>query len=201
MKKNETEATSPKNAEKVKGQDTYVDTTKAESNGETNVQNDAGTPNTPTATKKKVKGGDVDPNLILNCFRGNDTSIAPAARVTEIKEEETNPTTNEDVGISTTENQPEAEAASKKQKPVKPKGKSNVQFYVDTFYKNVGFAAKSGKTAYLCKEHHERIQKLIRVVGKDEISLFSYLYNVVEHHFSQFHDEIEESYETNNSIF
>jgi len=151
--------------------------------------------------KRKGNSVDIDPKMILNCFRSDDTSISPAARVTESRDGDDKPTVSEktdDKGFSIGV---EVEGSSKKPQKVNAKDKDKIQFYIDTFYKDVGISAKSGKTVYLCKEHHERIQKLVRVVGKDETSLFSYIYNVIDHHFSLFHDEIEESYETNNSIF
>lgn len=152
-------------------------------------------------TEEKTNGGDIDAHVILNCFRSNDTSISPAARVTEGKDMDGKSVSKEDVGESPPEVRLEPEATCKKQKSVKMKDKSKVDVYVDTFYKDAGLSAKSGKTAYIRNEYHARIQKLLRVVGKGETSLFSYLDNVIADHFSRFHDEIKEAYETNNSIF
>lgn len=200
MTQKETKEMSPC-MEKDTDQNSKVSTVMVEDNSKSKVAEVADMTKARTTARKKAKDDDVDPNMILNCFRRNDTSISPAARAMGSIDKETKPTEDEEVGDNTPEVKHEEEAASKKQKPVKAKGNSNTQFYVDTFYKNVGCSARSGKSAYLCNEHHERIQKLVRVVGKGEISFFSYLYNVVEHHFSQFHNEIKESYETNNSIF
>jgi len=42
----------------------------------------------------------------------------------------------------------------------------------------------------------------VRVIGKDEVSLFSYIDNVLAHHFATFQGEITELYdECNKSIF
>lgn len=61
--------------------------------------------------------------------------------------------------------------------------------------------ARIGKTVYVRKEYHERIQLILRVIGKDEVSLFSYIDNVLAHHFNTFQEEIKKLYEQNNNLF
>ncbi len=74
--------------------------------------------------------------------------------------------------------------------------------YTRRFLKEADIAARIGKTTYVRKEYHERIQRIVRIIGKDEVSLFSYIDNVLAHHFSSFQDEITELYNKNNeSIF
>ena len=58
-----------------------------------------------------------------------------------------------------------------------------------------------GKTVYIRKEYHERIQLILRVIGKDEVSLFSYIDNVLAHHFDTYQEEIKKRYALNNNIF
>lgn len=53
-----------------------------------------------------------------------------------------------------------------------------------------GITAREGKTVYIRKEYHDRILKIVRVIGGNELSLFSYLDNVLEHHFALFQEEI-----------
>lgn len=64
-----------------------------------------------------------------------------------------------------------------------------------------GRSARIGKTVYVRKEYHERIQLILRVIGKDEVSLFSYIDNVLAHHFDMFQEDIKRLYEQNNNIF
>lgn len=66
--------------------------------------------------------------------------------------------------------------------------------YTRQFLKEADIAARIGKTTYVRKEYHERIQRIVRVIGKDEVSLFSYIDNVLEHHFACCQDEITELY-------
>ena len=73
--------------------------------------------------------------------------------------------------------------------------------YRSLFLKEADVPARIGKTVYVRKEYPERIQLILRVIGKDEVSLFSYIDNVLAHHFDMFQEEIKRLYEQNNNIF
>lgn len=73
--------------------------------------------------------------------------------------------------------------------------------YRSLFFKEAAIPARIGKTVYVRKEYHERIQLILRVIGKDEVSLFSYIDNVLAHHFDMFQEDIKKLYEQNNNIF
>lgn len=79
----------------------------------------------------------------------------------------------------------------------KPKVQAEVQDFTALFLREAAITARSGKTVYLCQEHHDRISKILHVIGKKEVSLFSYIYNVMEHHFATFREDITELYEKN----
>lgn len=74
--------------------------------------------------------------------------------------------------------------------------------FITLFLHEAGIPARSGKTVYICKEHHDRITRILHRIGKNKTSLFSYVYNVLEHHFETHREEIIELYEKNReSIF
>ena len=80
------------------------------------------------------------------------------------------------------------------------KRKSKVQMetdYQSLFIHESSIAARSGKTVYICKEHHDRIIKILHVIAKNDVSLFSYIYNVLEHHFTTYQEDITELYDNN----
>lgn len=79
----------------------------------------------------------------------------------------------------------------------KPKAQAESQDYKSLFIQEAAIAARSGKTVYICKEHHDRIIKILHVIAKNEVSLFSYLYNVLEHHFNTYQEDITELYDNN----
>ena len=50
--------------------------------------------------------------------------------------------------------------------------------------------ALHGKAIYVRPEFHQRIQRIVRLLDNDKISMYSYLDRVLEHHFATFDDEI-----------
>ena len=54
--------------------------------------------------------------------------------------------------------------------------------------------ARLGKTIYLRKEFHERIQRIVQTIGGNRVSLFSYVDNVLEKHFADWQGDIEREY-------
>jgi len=77
------------------------------------------------------------------------------------------------------------------------RGKS--QDYESLFIREAGgITAREGKTVYIRKQYHDRILKIVRVIGGNDLSLFSYMDNVLEHHFALFQDEITTLYNKKN---
>jgi hypothetical protein len=70
----------------------------------------------------------------------------------------------------------------------------NKKDYVASFIKESNTVARQGKTVYVRKEFHERIQKIVQVIGNNEVSLFSYIDNVLVHHFENFQEDISLAY-------
>lgn len=91
--------------------------------------------------------------------------------------------------VSTSE-QPKEEGKRKKNKS---------QEYENLFFKEAAVKTRSGKVVYIRKEYHDRILKIVRVIGENEFSLFGYLDNILEHHFNTYQDEITELYRKKNT--
>jgi predicted RND superfamily exporter protein len=70
--------------------------------------------------------------------------------------------------------------------------------YKKLFLVNAGIPTRNGKLVSIRKEYHSRISKIVQVIGKSEITIFSYIDNVLKHHFETFQDEISELYNKNN---
>ena len=128
------------------------------------------------AKKTNIEG--IDENFIINSFRQDDLTIPPSARATE---------------LSSGNDVPEAEPIQREE-PRRRKPKSRETDYRSLFLKEAAIPARIGKTVYIRKEYHERIQLILRVIGKDEVSLFSYIDNVLAHHFETYQTEITELY-------
>lgn len=70
--------------------------------------------------------------------------------------------------------------------------------YKKRFLVNAEITARTGKSVYIRKKYHDRISKIVRVIGENETTIFSYVDNVLNHHFETFQDEITELYNKNN---
>jgi hypothetical protein len=74
--------------------------------------------------------------------------------------------------------------------------------YQELFVHEASVTARQGKQVYIRKDYHIRILKIIQVIGKNEVSIASYMDNVLAHHFATFQGEITELYdERNKSVF
>lgn len=70
------------------------------------------------------------------------------------------------------------------------------------FLKKADAVARRGKLVYVREEYHERIQRIANSIGEGEVSLFSYLDNVLTEHFATHREVITALYnEHNRSIF
>lgn len=76
--------------------------------------------------------------------------------------------------------------------------KNRVINYERMFLKNAEITTRMGKGVYLRKEHHEKIRKIIQVIGDNELTIFSYIDNVLHNHFDTYKDEIQELYDKHN---
>lgn len=125
--------------------------------------------------KKDINLDEVDPNFIISSFKTYGKPSAPAA-LNEPGQGEVSPTPSTETDSGTR------------------KRKNKTEDYAALFIKETNLTARLGKTVYIRKEYHERMLKIIQVIGENEVSLFSYLDNVLTHHFQTFQDEITEIY-------
>lgn len=74
------------------------------------------------------------------------------------------------------------------------KKKKAKQDYESLFFKKASTTTRSGKAVYIRKEFHDRIIRIVQNIGYNEVSLFSYIDNVLEHHFNTYQDDITKLY-------
>jgi hypothetical protein len=88
------------------------------------------------------------------------------------------------------------------EKPMQRKWLQKDEGYTSMFIQQSDSKARSGKLVPIRPEYHERILKIVRVIGNDEITIFNYIDNVLSHHFADFQEEITLNYhEKNKDIF
>lgn len=88
------------------------------------------------------------------------------------------------------------EKQRKIQKPLKSEMTLEDEF-MELFIRSPDTAARSGKTAYIRPEYHDRIMRITRVIGKNKLSLSAYLDHVLTHHFAMFEEAIRKQYKKN----
>lgn len=66
--------------------------------------------------------------------------------------------------------------------------------YGDHFLKTHSMMKRGDKSIYIRQEYHERLSRIIQVIGKDEIPLYAYLDNILEHHFELFEKAITDDF-------
>jgi hypothetical protein len=75
------------------------------------------------------------------------------------------------------------------------------QSYETLFVKKSTLIAREGKMVYIRREFHNTIQAVCQVIGNNEVSLLSFIDNVLAHHFETYGDEISRLYdEKHNGI-
>ncbi|WP_121966694.1 DUF3408 domain-containing protein [Myroides sp. N17-2] len=94
----------------------------------------------------------------------------------------------------------------KKQRRVKKEQNSTKEFestnYEELFFKDVKSTARHGKSVYIDPEHHKILSRIVLVIAEDKLTIYAYLYNLLEHHFNEFEQQITTSFnEKNKPIF
>jgi TorA maturation chaperone TorD len=150
--------------------------------------------------EKEINPNDIDAEFVIASFknkeRRNNPSSEPRALVPEYEKKQEQKTGSEETAQAVATVQGEISREEPKRK------RSKAPDYEELFIQEAGITARTGKSVYIRKDHHDKIMKIVQVISKNQISLFSYIDNVLNHHFETFQDEITELYNKNNeSIF
>lgn|SRR5690554_4766061 len=120
------------------------------------------------ATNKKnndFEKPDVDEEYLMNIISGDEPDVQP---------------------------EPKKKETSKETKP-REKARNNTAKKVDyeeTFLVNRFPSGRNGKVVYIRPEYHERLIRIVQLTREEKTTLYSYIDNILEHHFSEFGDEI-----------
>ncbi len=82
-------------------------------------------------------------------------------------------------------------------KEIKPKPKEKARSslskkmdYEELFLVNRFPSGRSGKVVYIRPEYHERLLRIVQLTREEKTTLYSYIDNILEHHFREFGDDI-----------
>ena len=72
--------------------------------------------------------------------------------------------------------------------------KTNGTDYESLFFKRTDTNARDGKTVYIRPDFHEKLSRIVQVIGEDKISIYGYLDNLLDYHFQEFGEQITKSF-------
>lgn len=106
---------------------------------------------------------------------------------------------------ATPNNTPEKQAETRKKKEVRPSATAPERNeaikpedeYQELFIRDAKQFSRSGKLVPIRKEFHDRILRIIQVIGKNELSLSGYIDHVLAHHFDEYEEAIKKLYKKN----
>ncbi|AIL46958.1 DUF3408 domain-containing protein [Elizabethkingia anophelis] len=67
--------------------------------------------------------------------------------------------------------------------------------YGEHFLQTHSMPKRGDKSIYIRQEYHERLSRIVQVIGNDEIPLYAYLDNILAHHFELFEKEITDDFD------
>ena len=101
-------------------------------------------------------------------------------------------------GLQLPPEEPEAPMKQLQEKPLLKERnrtkKVNEQDYESIFFKRPGTNARDGKTVYIRPDFHEKLSRIVQVIGEDKITIYAYLDNLLEYHFQEFGEQITTSF-------
>lgn len=143
------------------------------------------------AKKEEVNLSEIDASFVISSFknkeRRNNPSSIPRALIPEhekVREQEVQP------------GEPEIPAAVQAETPrEETKRKRNKSLdYESLFLMDAGISTRNGKLVSIREKYHKRIAKIVQALDRKDVSIFSYIDNVLSHHFDTYRDEIKEIY-------
>ena len=77
----------------------------------------------------------------------------------------------------------------------KSRGKrGSEEAYEGIFFKRIDTNARDGKTVYIRPDFHEKLSRIVQVIGEDKITIYAYLDNLLDYHFQEFGEQITKSF-------
>ena len=122
---------------------------------------------------------DIDPGKFLDSFRPE----MPAPATAEGGGTESTPKTDRNARLA---GKPPSKAGKGE--------KGQEEEYLERFLNAPRNPVCSGKTAYIRKRYHERIQRIVQVIGKNGLTLSVYVDRVLEEHFREYEEVIRKLY-------
>lgn len=146
------------------------------------------------AKKEEVNLNEIDANFVISSFknkeRRNNPSSMPRALVPDNEQEqEAEQPEDKETPLSNQVETPREETKRKRSKSPD---------YESLFLTDAGIPTRSGKLVSIREKYHKRIAKIVQALDRKDVSIFSYIDNVLSYHFDTYQDEINEIYNREN---
>lgn len=69
--------------------------------------------------------------------------------------------------------------------------------YRARFLKEPAIRAKEGKLVYVSQKHHECIKQIAQIIGKNEVSIYGVIDNIIAEHLALYKKELTELHDEN----
>ena len=79
-------------------------------------------------------------------------------------------------------------------KKAKKKRRNGNNTYPSMFLVNHFPSGRNGKVVYIRPEYHERLLRIVQLGREEKQTLYSYIDNILKHHFEEFGDDIVKYY-------
>lgn len=131
---------------------------------------------------------DINEELMMSIMAGGvkKDGLQVPPEPTEISEQETK---TEKIKQGTDQNNMAVKEMSRSKKTTGTKKMTETD-YERLFFKRSETNASDGKTVYIRPEFHEKMTRIIQVIGEDKISIYAYLDNLLDYHFLEFGEQI-----------
>lgn len=93
--------------------------------------------------------------------------------------------------------EPKKEKLPKEKPAIKEKSrakKTDETNYEIIFFRKPDTNARDGKTVYIRPDFHEKLSRIVQVIGEDKITIYAYLDNLLDYHFQEFGEQITKSF-------
>ena len=127
---------------------------------------------------KKAYGDGLDASFIISQTKSRHRELQPYSETLPNTDAEVLPPNN-------------------KEEPRRRRSKN--QDYESLFIHNSVSDTRNSNTAYIRRDLHKRLMRIVQVVGDNKVTLYSYLNNILEHHFLMYQEDIETLYKKHHT--
>ena len=164
--------------------------------------------------KRKINPDDIDANFVIQSFKNKERRNNPSSEPRPLYPPSQQPSQeavppvqgseqaavplveSESVASVVQDNEKEEITAIQTETPREDmkRKRSRLPDFEGQFLVNVPIPARKGKLVAIREKYHDRITKIVQVIGNNEISIFSYIDNILSHHFDIYQDDIADLY-------